>query len=154
MHDPQTRECARKLYGQRGGAWAAEQTGVPVQTVRRWAREGRWAQRLSVVSAHNDPKNQHPSSRAMVLAWQTRRRNEADLAGQAAAMVREALEQATRSGRKFPLRDLALAYAVLVDKAELLIARTGGADAPPIPAETRLARLRELAGVLEQRAGA
>ena len=42
MYDPQAREQAKTLYAQRGAAYAAEQTGIPERTIRRWALTEGW----------------------------------------------------------------------------------------------------------------
>jgi hypothetical protein len=146
MHDPRIRERARELYEQHGAAYAAEQTGVPRRSIDRWAAEEGWTRRLTGLASHTDPKTQ-----SHALAWETRRRREADAAGSTAGVIREVIERQVRSARRLPLRDLAVAYGIFIDKAELLGIRTGGADYREVSAEQQVARLVELVDVAEQR---
>lgn len=118
---PDQRREALELYVELGPSAASEATGIPKGTIGWWAhREG-----VRTVGAERTAA----ATEAAALRWAERRANLADEAGAAAAL---ALEQTVHAlqGRTDEdtlvlagardAKDLALTFAVLVDKAQLL----------------------------------
>jgi hypothetical protein len=150
MHTPQARQQAETLYTQRGAAYAAEQTGIPERTIRRWALAEGWQQRMTVVAGQDAETKS--ASRAAILGWQTRRRHMADQLGHVGAQLLEAIQRELAQGRRLNLRDAGILLGIMLDKAELLVAATGGADGRSMGREESIARIRELvAGISERR---
>jgi hypothetical protein len=150
MHDPEVHEQAKTLYRQRGAAHAAEQTGIPERTIRRWALAEGWQQRMTAL-AGQDAETKSAASRAAILGWQTRRRTMADQLGHVGAQLLEAIQAELAKGRRLNLRDAGILLGIMLDKAELLAAQTGGTDGPRMSKEELLGRLRELAADWQER---
>jgi hypothetical protein len=154
MHDQQAREHARTLYRQHGAAYAAEHTGIPERTIRRWALVEGWPQRMTVV-AGQDARTNSASCQAVILGWHTRRRVMADQLGHVGAQLLEAIQRELAERRRLNLRDAGILLGIMLDKAEALSALTGGAsgnlDMSPEANQARLPRLYEMLDVLEER---
>jgi hypothetical protein len=151
MHTPQARQQAERLYTQRGAAYAADHTGIPERTIRRWALAEGWQQRMTMV-AGQDAETKSAASLAAILGWQTRRRTMADQLGHVGAQLLEAIQRELAQGRRLNLRDAGILLGIMLDKAELLVAATGGADGRSMGREDSIARIRELvAGISERR---
>jgi hypothetical protein len=147
-HGETIRAQAKQLYSQHGAAYTADQLQLPVRTIRRWALTEGWHQPTSV-SAHDGGTN---ASQAAILSWNTRRRHMADTLGQVGAQVLEAIQRELAQGRRLNLRDAGILLGIMLDKAELLAAQTGGADGAGMSQEDAVVRIRELvAGISERR---
>jgi hypothetical protein len=147
-HSEDTKRRARQLYEQRGAAYAADQLKISVRTVRQWASEGEWARRLPVAAVAGSDSS---LSRAQRIGWAIRRAGLRDHTGHVAQGILERLERQVASGKIYGVRDLALSYSVLVERAEALAGRDSGLDQPDLPAEAKRARIMELVDVVEQR---
>jgi transposase len=64
MHDQHAREHAKRLYRQHGAAYAAEHTGIPERTIRRWALAEGWPQRMTVVAGRTLEQTGRPVKRS------------------------------------------------------------------------------------------
>jgi uncharacterized NAD(P)/FAD-binding protein YdhS len=146
-YDDETRQRARHLYEQGGTFHAARQLGIAPRTIREWAQHGQWA------TSAAQQATQAARSAASRRAWEVRRRQLADDAGEAAAAALARLQERLHAGRIAGIRDLAQTFAVLVERAEQLAARTGGYASPELPAEQQTARLLHLVDMVEQRDG-
>jgi hypothetical protein len=153
MYDPQAREQAKTLYAQRGAAYAAEQTGIPERTIRRWALTEGWQHRMTVVAAQ-DARTNAAASQAAILGWQTRRRHMADQLGHVGAQLLEAIQRELAERKRLNLRDAGILLGIMLDKAELLAAQTGATGYGELSPEQSLARIDTLLDVLEDRAEA
>ena len=149
MHTPQARQQAETLYTQRGAAYAAEQTGIPERTIRRWALAEGWQQRMTVVAGQDAETKS--ASLAAILGWQTRRRTMADQLGHVGGQLLEAIQRELAQGRRLNLRDAGILLGIMLDKAELLVAATGGADGRSMGREDSIARIHELVAGISQR---
>jgi hypothetical protein len=145
-HSEDTKRRARQLYEQRGARHAAETIGVSLRTIQLWARSEGWARRLS--PHPTDRERNHAQAQ---LGWAIRKRGLADEAGAAAAEALEMFRERVKARKVYGARDLAVAFASLTERADAMSAGLGGLDGPQVPGELRMARLRELAGALEQR---
>lgn len=150
MHNPQAREQAKTLYSQRGAAYAAEQTGIPERTIRRWALAEGWPQRMTVVAGQGGGTNS-AASQVAVLGWQTRRRTMADQLGHVGAQLLEAIQRDLADRKRLNLRDAGILLGIMLDKAELLAAQTGAIGRGDVSGEQALARLNTMLDVLEDR---
>jgi hypothetical protein len=154
MYQPQVREQAKALYQQHGAAYAAEQTSVPERTIRRWALEDGWQQRIAVV-AGQDAQTKSAASQAAMIGWSTRRRHIADQLGHVGVQLLEAIQRELAEGRRLNLRDAGILLGIMLDKAEALSALTGGSpdqlDLSPEANQARLSHLYEMLDVLEGR---
>jgi hypothetical protein len=150
MYNPQTREQARTLYRQHGAAYAAEQTGIPERTIRRWALAEGWPHRISVVAAQ-DGRTNGAATQAGILGWQTRRRHMADQLGHVGAQLLEAIQRDLAERKRLNLRDAGILLGIMLDKAELLAAATGASGRGDLTPEQSMARLETLLDVLEDR---
>jgi hypothetical protein len=150
MYNPLAREQAKTLYAQRGAAYAAEQTGVPERTIRRWALAEGWPQRMAVVTGQ-DGETTSPASQAVILGWQTRRRHMADQLGHVGAQLLEAIQRELAERNRLNLRDAGILLGIMLDKAELLAAATGASGRGDLTPEQSMARLETLLDVLEDR---
>jgi hypothetical protein len=153
MYDPQAREQAKTLYAQRGAAYAAEQTGIPERTIRRWALAEGWQHRMTVVAAQ-DARTNGAASQAAILGWQTRRRHMADQLGHVGAQLLEAIQRDLAERKRLNLRDAGILLGIMLDKAELLAAKGRATGYGELSPEQSLARIDTLLDVLEDRAGA
>jgi hypothetical protein len=66
----------------------------------------------------------------------------------------EAIQAELAQGRRLNLRDAGILLGIMLDKAELLAAQTGGTDGSGMDDEARMARLREMVAELAGRAKA
>jgi hypothetical protein len=155
MHDPQARGQAKTLYQQRGAAYAAEQTGIPERTIRRWALEDRWQQRMTVVTGQ-DAQTKSAASQTAMIGWSTRRRHMADQLGHVGVQLLEAIQRELAQGQRLNLRDAGILLGIMLDKAEALSALTGGGqlDISPEANQARLERIHQLLDVFQERAEA
>jgi hypothetical protein len=153
-HDPRVRERCRELYEQAGAAYAAEHTGTPERTNRRWAAEEGWTRRLAGLPAQAVAEGERQRA-AVLQGWSTRRRRAADRFGQVAMKALDRLDLELDRRRPFNLQGLTMAAVTLAGKAEELSAATGGGgDYADMPAEAKVARLVELVDVVTERVGA
>jgi hypothetical protein len=149
-HDDTIRAQAKRLYLQRGAAYAADQLQLPVRTIRRWALAEGWQHQTAVVAAQDDETNTG-ANQAAILGWSTRRRHMADQLGHVGAQLLAAIQRDLQDRKRLNLRDAGILLGITLDKAELLTAQTGGSDGRMDP-EDSIARLRELlAGLSERR---
>jgi hypothetical protein len=154
MRDPQVREQAKRVYQQHGAAYAAEQTGIPERTIRRWALAEGWQQRMAAV-AGQDGRTTSAASQAVRIGWHTRRRLMADQLGDVGAQLLEAAIQADLAQRKrLNLRDGGILLGIMLDKAELLAAQTGSSDGRGLSRADSIARFIEMSRELAERAKA
>jgi hypothetical protein len=147
-HDDAARRRARQVYETHGAQAAADTTGIPVRSIRRWASAERWPRRLAV--AVPTPEKVEARSQASRMGWHTRRRVMADQLGNVGAELLEAIQAELAKGRRLNLRDA----GILLDKAELLAAQTGGTAGSGLSEQEVAARLREIAANLRERAEA
>jgi hypothetical protein len=151
-HDDAAKRQARQVYETHGAQAAADTTGIPVRSIRRWALAERWPRRLTV--ADPTPEKVEARSQAARMGWHTRRRVMADQLGNVGAQLLEAIQGELAKGRRLNLRDAGILLGIMLDKAELLAAQTGGTDGAAMSPEESIARIRELATAINQRAGA
>jgi hypothetical protein len=144
-HSEDTKRRARELYEQRGTRFAAEHLRIAPRTVQLWARQDGWTRHIASAS---DRVAQGQANR---IGWAVRKRGEADHAGKVAADIRCLLEERVAAGKAAYVRDLAMAYSMLTERADKMSASTGGLDTPQMPPEAQVARLVELVDVVEQR---
>jgi hypothetical protein len=136
------------VYEHHGAQAASDDTGIPIRSIRRWASAERWPRRLAVTDP--SPEKMEARSQAARMGWHTRRRNMADQLGDVGAQLLEAIQADLAQRKHLNLRDAAILLGVAVDKAELLTAATGGSGGPSSP-EDSIARIRELATVINER---
>jgi len=133
------RKAALALHVEHGPAEAARQTGVPAATIKSWAR------RRGVRTASRD----HPMREAVAVAelsWARRRARLTDDTGAAAAEVLERLRHSTHA---LEAHRLAMTYAALVEKAQLL---AGSATARlEVSEDERRSRVKEMRDELAAR---
>lgn len=114
--DADTRSEALRVHLTDGAAAAAQRTGVPASTVRRWAHEaGQRTERARTTTE---------ATQAAAMRWTERR---AVMVEEMGAVAHEALAQAwaaMHAGNARDAKNLATTMAILIDKAELL---SGGA---------------------------
>jgi hypothetical protein len=155
MYQSQVREQAKTLYQQHGAAYAAEQTGIPERTIRRWALADSWQQRMTAL-AGQDARTKPPASQAAMIGWSTRRRHMADQLGHVGVQLLEAIQRELAQGRRLNLRDAGILLGIMLDKAEALSAVTGGGrdqlDLSPEANQARIQRINQLLAVVSQRA--
>lgn len=112
----EVRSEALGIYLADGAAAAAQRTGVPASTVRRWAHEaGQQTERARTTVE---------ATQAAAMRWAERR---AVMVEEMGHVAQEALAQtweAIHAGNARDAKDLATTMAILIDKAELL---SGGA---------------------------
>jgi hypothetical protein len=147
-HDIAAKHQARQVYAQHGAQAAADTTGISVRSIRRWASTERWPRRLAV--ADPTPEKVEARSRAAIVGWHTRRRTMADQLGDVGAQLLEAIQRDLAQRRRLNLRDAGILLGIMVDKAELLAAQTGGSDGHPDEVDA-VARIRQLLAGIEQR---
>ena len=139
-HPPELRARALALYrGEVGPAEAARRVGVPPATVRGWAhRAGVSSERAAHARA---------GAKAARLTWAQRRAEVARDSGDAAA---ELLARMRKARKPREAADWSRAFAIAVDKAQLL---GGGATGrvEVSTAEEREQRVRELRDELAAR---
>jgi hypothetical protein len=140
------------VYEHHGAQAAADATGIPVRSIRWWASAERWPRRLAV--ADPSPEKVEARSQAARVGWHSRRRTMADQLGNVGAELLEAIRGELAQRKRLNLRDAGIVLGIMLDKAELLAAQTGGSDGPTMSHEERIARLRELAAEWRKRAEA
>jgi hypothetical protein len=106
------------------------------------------------VAAGQDDRTNAAASQAAILGWHTRRRVMADQPGHVGAQLLEAIQRELAERKRLNLRDAGILLGIMLDKAELLAAQTGGTDGSGMDSQARLARLREMAAELAGRAKA
>ncbi len=106
------RSEALRVYVVDVPAAAAERTGVPPGTVRRWAHEG----------GHRTERERttREATQAATLRWSERRAVMVEEMGFVAHEALAAARAAIHAGDARDAKDLATTMAILVDKAELL----------------------------------
>lgn len=140
---------ALHLYQEHGAVDASTRTGIPRRTISRWAT------RAGVVPQVNREKTEAARAVAaekVATVWADFRSREATASGATAAAIRAViryqLQEHPENGRN--LQSLAIAYGIMIDKAELL---SGQATARiEVWAESELDRdLRALIDEMEAR---
>lgn len=96
--------------------------GVSRETVRKRAADEGWQRRDAAVAAAAEERrrNAEAATQAARLKWAERRAEEADAAGITAAVARQQIVTALRSNDPAMTKAAAVAYGVLIDKAQLL----------------------------------
>jgi hypothetical protein len=108
-HTAEQREEALTLYVEHGPAEASRRTGIPSSTIRAWGRKaGKTSPRAERAVA---------GAEAARLSWAQRRAEVALLAGEAA---QELVEKMRASSKPREAADWSRAFAISVDKAQLL----------------------------------
>lgn len=113
----QDKEHALNLYTQHGATHAANETGISRRTILRWANDA------GLVSQANQEKTTQARAAAaekVATEWADFRSGEAVNAGASAANIRSAIRNRVAAGDPRGVRDLAVAYGIMIDKAELL----------------------------------
>jgi hypothetical protein len=117
-HPPEVRQHALSLFPQHGAAETSRLTGVPERTISDWASK---AGIVAPADAEKTRAARAGSAERVQRTWADFRENEALSAGAAAnvlrARIRTLIEQAA-PGREVQAH--AIAYGILIDKAELL----------------------------------
>jgi hypothetical protein len=149
-HDDAAKRQARQVYEHHGAQAASDTTGISVRSIRRWALAERWPRRLAV--ADLSPEKVEARSQAS-MGWHTRRRTMADQLGNVGAQLLEAIQRDLAERKRLNLRDAGILLGIMLDKAELLAAQTGGTDGRSSP-EDSVARIRELVAGINERRGA
>jgi hypothetical protein len=107
--------------------------------------------RAAVVAAY-DGGTRTGASQAAILAWHTRRRHMADQLGQVGAQLLEAIQRDLAERKRLNLRDAGILLGIVLDKAELLTAATGGASSlEAMPDTERVEHLQRILGDLQAR---
>jgi transposase-like protein len=133
-YSPEQREEALALYVEHGPAAAASRLGIPASTVRSWAkRAGKQSPRADRAVA---------GAEAARRTWAQRRADVALESGEAAS---ELIERIRGTSKAREAADWSRAFAIAVDKAQLL---DGGATGRVEVSshEERVRRVAELAG--------
>jgi len=131
---PEQKEQALALYVEHGPADASRRCGIPSATIRSWAKR-----------AHkSSPRAEHAvaGAQAARLSWAQRRAEVALRSGEAAAELIEKMRQAPKPREA---ADWARAFAIAVDKAQLLDGgATGRVEVSSVEErERRVAELRD-----------
>jgi hypothetical protein len=163
--DEDLKQQTKALYLADGAALASSVTGVPVRTVRQWAKVGNWRQQTP---ATGQPADQRlhlvtpvpgvaaaPSKSQVPAGYGLARRVLLRRLGDTASLALDLVAQELAAGHTSKARDCAIICGIALDKAELL-AKAGGQDvggAMPTVAEAT-SRLRELAADLTSRSRA
>ena len=124
-YPPEVKAHARHVYEQAGAEAAAQATGVHVRTIREWAQHENWPRTISAAAVAATVKSQ-----AMRVGWHTAGRNMADLIGEIGAELLEKIRDDLAKRDRVNMRDAAILFGVLMDKAELLTERQGGRGRP------------------------
>jgi hypothetical protein len=148
-HDDAAKRQARQVYEHHGAQAASDTTRIPVRSIRRWALAEGWPRRLAV--ADPTPKKVEARSQAARMGWHTRRRVMADQLGNVGAQLLEAIQRDLAERKRLNLRDAGILLGIMLDKAELLAAQTGGTDGRAMGREDSIARIRELLAGISQR---
>lgn len=120
QYTDEQRQQAVELYQSIGPKAAARQTGISDRTIQRWAKgEGVLAD-----VADNEEKTRAAraaNAERVSRAWGDFREQEALSSGALAARLRaEIRDRVDAGGEGKDIRDLAVTYGILIDKAELL----------------------------------
>jgi hypothetical protein len=151
MYDPQAREQAKTLYAQRGAAYAAEQTGIPERTIRRWALADGWQHRMTVVTGQGTADGSSGRA-AAILGWETRRRRAADEFGETAMRALAKLQAELAKARPRGVQPLAMAAVMLARQAEDMTPLAGAIGRGDVAPEASIARIETLLDAIEPRA--
>jgi hypothetical protein len=148
-HSDETKARARRVYEQAGSAAAAEASGVPLRTIREWAKLDHWRRELVSAAAASAAAEAHAS--ASRIGWGARKRALGDEAGAAAAEALTMFRERVKDRKVYGLEPLARSFAMLTERADAMTAGTGGMDSRDMPKAEAIARVRELATVLTDR---
>jgi hypothetical protein len=141
---------AQQLY-QQGATLRqiADTVGVHFETIRRWANRYGWTRDTAELEQAAAARRQkvEQATAAAKIRWAERRAAEADAAGITAARARQGIIAALDARDPQMTRAAAIAYGILIDKAQIL---TGGATEnhgviDPTESRERLAKLIDLA---------
>lgn len=137
---------ALALHLEHGTAEAARRTGIPTRTIIRWAGD---AGQTAHATRERTEEARAAAAQAVSAVWADYRSREAAAAGAAATAARRAVVDAVHEGDGSNARNLAIAYGIMIDKAELL---SGNATSRiETWAQTELDRdLRALVGEMEE----
>jgi hypothetical protein len=125
-YTPDQRDEAVRLWQEHGTAEAARRTGISGRTIVRWASE---AGLMTHDNVQKTADARVAAAERVALAWADYREQEAVSAGAAAARLRRELLEASQSATVDEdhrtawtglLRARAIAYGILIDKAEAL----------------------------------
>lgn len=132
------KQRALAIYAEHGPREAARETGIPLSTVGTWAK---------AAGVTFNAERTARATEVRQMRWAERRANLTDLFGQAAEELVEKARTAEDAG---DAKQLMLAAAIGVDKAQLL---SGGVTSrhEQLDAERRQARISEMFDELEQR---
>jgi hypothetical protein len=141
----EVKDEALRLYREVGTAEAARRTGVSPRQVRHWAKQAG----LVTIPEQDAIASAHAAAAIRVAAeWADYRSREALAAGAAAVRFRQEAAEASAAGNANLLRARIIAYAILIDKAEILSGKA--AEHVDAWAETDLDReLQTLAASME-----
>ena len=135
-YSEEERETALRLFVEVGPAEAGRRLGIPNKTVGTWAR--RAGLKVDLEKTASDTS---AGTKAAALAWARRRPGMRDASGQAAE---EFLIKARASTKGGEARAFATAFAICLDKAELLDGRaTERVDVSESEARERVRQLRD-----------
>jgi hypothetical protein len=148
-HSDDDKARAKELYAQHGAQAAADATGISVRSVRRWALAERWPRRLAVAE---DGQKREARGQAAIQGWHTRRQHMADQLGYVGAQLLEAIQRDLADRKRLNLRDAGILLGIMLEKAELLTARTGWAEDEDVSAEQAVAQLEATLNAIEPRA--
>ena len=103
-------------------AECAKLAGTAKETIRRRAAARGWTRQTGEAIALADRRRDQTAAAttASQVAWAERRNTEADAAGIYAARARQAIIQAIDQGDHQMTRAAAIAYGILIDKAQVL----------------------------------
>lgn len=125
---------------------AGKVAGVTREAVRRRAQAEGWQKRDGAAEQKaEEARQQTAAARAEAdRRWHVRRAKEADAAGVTAARARLGITQALDSQNPQMVRAAAIAYGILIDKAQLLSGEATARIEGTSPKERALAVLSEL----------
>jgi hypothetical protein len=151
-HDDAAKRQARQVYETRGAQAASDATGIPVRTIRHWAREESWPRHLAVAGEQEQADRSARQSAAATLGWATRRRRAADEFGETAMRALARLQAELAKSRPRGIQPLAMAAVMLAKQAEEQLAAVGGHGRRDMSPEASVVRITELLDAIEPRA--
>lgn len=118
VYTPEQRQQAVALYQQVGTAETSRQTGIPTRTILTWASE---AGAVAHAGREKTAEARAASAERVVADWADYRSREAAAAGATANRLRRELVERMEAGAAGrDVQAMAIAYGIMVDKAELL----------------------------------
>jgi hypothetical protein len=150
-HDLAARRHARQVYEQHGAQAAADATGIPVRTIRYWAREESWPRQLAVAGEQERAERSARQSAAAVLGWSTRRQHAADRFGAVALKALDRLEAELGKTRPRGIQALGITASMLAKQAEEMLAAVGGPGRGDVSPEESIAHITRVLDAIEPR---